>query len=394
MWPHVTITPENMGFLVVGFVCGIILCLLVQRFWLNLFAGKIKSLSDEALRNNTGEFLDLAERFFDAHAREVRNDLGHAGEKIALKVDPVKEALARYEDRLGLMEREREKAFGSLTAQVKEMAGVQQRLEKETGNLTRALRLPHVRGRWGEMTLKRVAEMAGMVDCCDFFEQASTGSGKGALRPDMVVRLPGGRQIVVDAKVPLAAYLDALEAGDKKERRGLLDNHASQVLAHVHALSSKAYWKSFTPTPEFVVLFIPGETYFSAALSRKPDLLERAVEKGVILATPTTFIALLKAVAYGWRQEKSAENAREIMALGRELLERITAVASHFSRLGRDIDRCADSYNKTLGSLEKRVLVSARKLSDLGMGSGREDIPSMEPLENSTRKPALGEEEL
>ncbi len=280
------------------------------------------------------------------------------------------------------MELDREKSFGSLTAQLLEMASTQNSLRKETANLVKALRLPHVRGRWGELTLKRVAELSGMVDHCDFTEQPVQGSGQGAQRPDMVVHLPGGRQIIVDAKVSLNAYLDALEASGEPERKRYLLHHARQVNSHVMGLSSKQYWNQFKPTPEFVVMFIPGENYFSAALAIKPDLIESAVAKGVVIATPTTLISLLKAVAYGWRQVKSVENAEKISALGTELYQRLKAMAESLNRLGKDIEKCTMTYNRMAGSMEKRVMVSARKLSQFGASpGGSEAIEEIEPVE-------------
>jgi DNA recombination protein RmuC len=339
-------------------------------------------LSAQALQTNSAQFLELADRFFSSHVNDARKDLDIKGDEIIRSVDPVRRALETYEVRLRDMERERERAFGSIGAHLADMARDQQLLRRETGNLVKALRVPHVRGRWGELTLKRVAELAGMTERCDFTEQEADGQGKGSLRPDMVVQLPGGRRIVVDAKVPLSAYLDALEAGTPQERKERMADHARQVQAHVAALSSKKYWERFQPTPEFVVLFIPGENYFSAALAHKSDLIEAAADKGVVVATPTTLIALLKAVAYGWRQEKSAENAEAICRLGTELFQRLSSMAGMVNQLGRDIEKCAATYNRTIGSLENRVLVSARKLASLGAaGDANSGIPGLEPAE-------------
>ncbi|MFH1156021.1 MAG: DNA recombination protein RmuC [Pseudomonadota bacterium] len=386
MWQLAIPGPENLAWLGAGFVLGMIVFLVINRLGFLRFEKEMKNLSAQALQANSSQFLDLADRFFAAYVNDAKKNLDIKGDEIIRSVDPVRQALETYETRLGLMEREREKAFGALGAHLMEMARGQQSLQKETGNLVKALRVPHVRGRWGELTLRRVAELAGMVDQCDFTEQAVSGSGKGLLRPDMVVHLPGGRNIIVDSKVPLAAYLDSLEAGTPQERRELLENHARQVQTHIAALSSKKYWERFQPTPEFVVLFIPGENYFSAALAHKPDLIEAAIEKGVVVATPTTLISLLKAVAYGWRQEKSAENAEVICQLGTELFQRLASVAEMMNHLGRDIERCAATYNKTIGSLENRVMVSARKLASLGAAGGSDSgIPGMEPAETNSR---------
>jgi len=254
------------------------------------------------------------------------------------------------------------------------MATTQDLFRKETGKLVKALRVPHVRGRWGEITLRRVAEMAGLQAYCDFYEQPTASGERGRLRPDMMVRLPGGRLILVDAKVPLAAYLDALETASEKEREDHLDRHAQQVATHIQQLSAKSYWAHFDPTPEFVVLFIPGENFFSAALSRNPGLIESGVQKNVILATPTTLIALLKAVAYGWRQEQAADNAENVCRQGRELYERLQVMARHVDQMGKALESCVQHYNRMAGSLERRVLTAARRFEDLGVVAGEDPV--------------------
>ena len=383
-----TISIENLYYIGAGLFLGALLCLLLQKIWFSLFAKRLKNLSADALQANSKEFLELADKYFSLYVKDAKKDLDIKGSEIIKSVDPVKHALEKYETRIGLMEREREKSFGSLSTQILEMAKAQHALQKETGNLVKALRVPHVRGRWGEITLKRVAEMAGMADQCDFVEQESTrGSAMGSLRPDMVVRLPGERNIIIDSKVPLSAYLDALEADSEEETKQCLKNHANQVKTHINKLSSKEYWKKFTPTPEFVILFIPGENYFSAALAEQPDLIEKAIDKNVVLATPTTLISLLKAVSYGWRLEKSADNAKKIGALGQELFQRLSSMAEVMNRLGSDIDRAASTYNKTIGTLEKRVLVSARKFTSLGISSGTgKEISEMETVDTKTRR--------
>lgn len=386
MWPMTSPDASHLLYLGIGFAGGVLLSLVLQRLGFSAVEKRIRGVSSEALQSSTRQFMDLADRFFSTYVNDARKDFDIKGDEIIRSVEPVKQALSAYEARLGFMERDREKAFGALTAQLMEMARTEQLLQKETGNLVKALRVPHVRGRWGEITLKRVAELAGMVDQCDFVEQPTLGTGKGAQRPDMVVRLPGNRQIIVDSKVPLSAYLDALDAGDRAGRTECLKNHARQLQAHVAGLSSKKYWESFQPTPEFVVLFVPGENYFSAALAVKPDLLETAIEKGVVIATPATLVALLKAVAYGWRQEKRMENAVEISQLGSELFQRLSSMADSMNRLGRDIERCAATYNKTVGTLERRVMTSARKLSSLGISQGMDgDLPEIGPAEAATR---------
>lgn len=292
-------------------------------------------------------------------------------------MDPVLKSLERYEQRLAVMEKDQERAYGTISERLVEMGKSQQYLSIETANLAKALRVPHVRGRWGEITLKRVAELAGMSEYCDFKEQVTipagnikTGSGKkGQVRPDMVVTLPENRHIIIDAKVPLMAYLDALEADTDAQKQACMRHHGQQVLKHISNLASKNYFIHLTPSPEFVVLFIPGENFFSAALTYHPDLIEKGIEKGVVLATPTTLIALLKAVLYAWKQKKSYENAEEIRKLGVELFSRLATMTDHINRLGKDIEKSAASFNRTVGSLEKRVMPSARRLGDMGVSS-------------------------
>jgi DNA recombination protein RmuC len=287
----------------------------------------------------------------------------------SLIVQPLKDTLDRYDHNIQEMERSRQNAYGGLSEQIRSLIDTQGNLHQETGNLARALRVPHVRGRWGEMTLKRVAEISGMADHCDFVEQNSVAAEDGLLRPDMIVTLSGQRRIVIDAKVSLSAYLESLEAETDAERRHLLETHARQVQAHIQKLAAKSYWTQFQPSPEFVVLFIPGENFFSAALSHAPDLIEYGAAKGVILATPTTLISLLKTVAFGWRQEAGEANAREIHRMGCELYDRLCIMAGHFHHLGKDIDRCVATYNQLVGSYEKRVLPACRRFTDLGVSA-------------------------
>jgi DNA recombination protein RmuC len=294
----------------------------------------------------------------------------------SLIVQPLKDTLDRYDHHVQEMEKSRQHAYGSLSEQIRSLIDTQAGLHRETGNLAKALRVPHVRGRWGEMTLKRVAEISGMADRCDFVEQQSVNSEDGLLRPDMIVTLPGKRCIVIDAKVPLAAYLESLEAATDADRKRHLEIHARQVQSHIQKLAAKSYWSQFQPSPEFVMLFIPGENFFSAALSQLPDLIEYAASKGVILATPVTLISLLKTVAFGWRQEAGETNAREIHRLGCELYERFNLMAGHFQHLGKDIDHCVTTYNQMVGSYEKRVLPALRKLTDYGVSGKGGAVPA------------------
>jgi DNA recombination protein RmuC len=267
------------------------------------------------------------------------------------------------------------------------VANAHRELQRETGQLVKALRKPHVRGRWGEMTLKRVVEISGMMNHCDFIEQPSKHTESGVIRPDMVVSLPENRQIIVDAKVPLEAYLEALEAGSDTKRDSKLADHLKQLQTHINQLSQKAYWKQFQPTPEFVILFIPGENFFSAALMQSPQLIEEAARKQIVLATPTTLISLLKAVAYGWHQAAAAENAQIIADLGRELYERLSLVTQHLNKLGNEIGRSVTTYNTLIGSFERRLLTTVKKFQELGVSSDHsKPLPVLETVNRRPRE--------
>jgi DNA recombination protein RmuC len=344
-----------------------------------------KSLAAEALKSNNEDFLNLAKHSLENLQTVAHKDLEGRQKAIEEMVRPIRESLLKVDEKIHALEKSRSEAYGALMEQVRSLAGTQERLQLETGNLVKALRSPTVRGRWGEIQLKRVVELAGMLDHCDFYEQESVSSEEGRLRPDLIVRLPGEKNIVVDAKAPLSAYLEALEAGIDEERRlQKLKDHARQVRTHLSALSSKAYWDQFQPSPEFVVLFLPGETFFSAALEQDPGLIEEGVHQRVILATPTTLIGLLRAVAYGWRQEQVAENAQRISELGQELHERLATVVEYLSKLGYSLGRSIEAFNMTVSSFEMRVLPSARKFKALGSGSKKE-IAELEPIDQVPR---------
>jgi len=363
------ISLENLAYLGGGFCLGVILCFILAKSGSLFFSKKLKTLSNEALFDNSTRFMELADKYFASYVKEAKKDFDIKGNEILRTVDPVKQTLDKYQAHLHAMEKDREKAYGSISEKLLEMGRNQNLLHIETGNLVKALRLPHVRGRWGEITLRRVAELSGMTAHCDFEEQLSTGHGKGSIRPDMVVTLPENRKIIIDSKVPLMAYLDALEAPNEKERSERMKNHGRQVLMHISNLASKNYFQQISPTPEFVVLFIPGENFFSAALTIHPDLIEKGIEKGVILATPTTLIALLKAVSYSWKQKKSYENAEEIKNLGIELFTRLCSMTDNINQLGKDIEKCVSSYNRTVGSMETRVMSTAKRLENLEVSS-------------------------
>ena len=349
-------------------------------------------ISATALKNSHESFLELAKATLAKYQEGAKRDLELRQKEVEQIVEPIRESLEKYDRQVHEMERIREKAYGGLSQQVQSLMTTQQLLRRETANLVKALRTPQVRGRWGEITLRRVAELAGMLRYCDFFEQETKDAEQGRLRPDMIVRLPNEKQIVVDSKAPLLAYLDALEAQTEEERTKKLVLHSKQIQAHMNKLSQKTYWKQFQPTPEFVVLFIPGENFFSSALEYAPGLIEEGVGKGVILATPTTLISLLKAVAFGWRQEAMAKNAEVISLLGKELYERISTMAEHLDRLGRDIQKSVSTYNQVIGSFERRVLASARKFSELGIRrKGGAEIIYFSPVEKTTCRASLPE---
>jgi DNA recombination protein RmuC len=334
-----------------------------------------EALSHQALRTSNSEFLKLAEE-----------RLGQRQKEIDASLTPLRSALERYEGGIRGLEQARDQAYGSLRTEVERLARLSERLQGETGNLVNALRSPQVRGRWGEVTLHRVVELAGMTEHCDYVEQVTIETEGGRLRPDMVVNLPGGRTIVVDAKVPLAAYLEATSTASDDERRGAMVRHARQVRDHMNALAAKAYWEEFTTTPELVVMFIPGESFVSAAAQADPALIEDGMNRRVVVATPTTLVALLHAVAYGWRQEQVATNAEGIRKLGSELYDRLRTLAGHFDSVGGALGRAVNAYNAFVGSMETRVLPSARRFRDLGAATGDELAP-LAPVEQAPRQP-------
>jgi DNA recombination protein RmuC len=353
-------------------------------------ADAFKALSADALRSNNQSFLDLAKERLQTFQEAARGDLEQRQQAIDQIIRPLKESLDKVDGKIGELEKTRAGAYAELREQVKGLATSQSQLQAETGNLVKALRIPHVRGRWGEIQLRRVVELAGMLQYCDFVEQETVSTEDGRIRPDLIVKLPGNRTIVVDSKVPFDAFYESISTTDEEVRAARLNDHARLVRAHITALSRKSYWESVQPTPEFVLLFLPGETFYSAALENDPKLIEDGVSQGVIIATPTTLIALLKAVSYGWRQEQMANNAQEVSTLARTLYERLRVFTNHFDDIGRGLDRALDAYNKGVRSLEARVLVTARKFKERGAISG-DDIETLEPIDKAARPLSLDE---
>jgi len=342
------------------------------------------ALSKDALNTNNQMFLELAKANLEKIISEMKGDFSKKQEAISNIIKPLQETLNKYDQQIRSLEESRQRAYGSLENQLKNLIETHRILQKETSNLVTALRTPQVRGRWGEITLRRVVELSGMSNYCDFTEQSSIEMEEGRLRPDMIVHLPNQRTIVVDSKVPLQAYIDAISASDEQERLVHMKKHASQVAEHMRKLSKKAYWDQFKKTPDFVVMFIPGESFFSAALEINKNLIEEGVRNRVFLATPTTLIALLRTVAYGWRQEQITKNALKIRDLGNTIHERLVRFIENFSKIGKSLEGAIDAYNRSVGTLESRVLVTARKFKELGI-TEKEPLKEVEQIEKLPR---------
>ena len=353
----------------------------------NLLVGEFAELSRRALEHNSTRFLELADSRLKEANQVAVGDLEQRKQAIEQLIVPLREQLGRYEEGLKELEMDRQRAYVGLQEQVRQLSESQDRLQAETRNLVTALRAPATRGRWGEVQLRRVVEMAGMVEHCDFDEQVTVDGDDRRLRPDLIVHLPGAKRVVVDAKVPLQAFLDANDATDEDARRAHLDSHARQLRAHVDALAKKEYWQQFDDSPEFVVAFVPGDPLLAAALERDAGLLEHAVASHVLLATPTTLIALLRTVAYSWQQQALADNAREVQRLGRDLYKRLAVFGEHLARTGKGLSSAVEAYNKAVGSLERTVLPQARRFHELGVVGGADrEIAALEQVDAAPRE--------
>ena len=337
-------------------------------------------ISSQSLKSNNESFLQLAEQKLNLHNEKAKRDLSEREKAVEALVKPIRDSLESSQKQIAELEQSRSEAYGGIKSQLEAMQISQKSLKQETQNLVNALRRPEVRGRWGEITLRRLVELAGMVEHCDFQEQVHTVNEGQIIRPDMIVRMPDQRELVVDVKTPLDAYLEAAEAENDEQRKAGLVRHAKNVRAHIRMLASKTYWDQFDESPEFVILFIPGDQFLSAALNEEPDLIEYSLSKQIILATPTSFVALLKAVAYGWRQVALAENAKEIRKLAEDLYGRLGTFVGHMNRVGKQLASSVEHYNKAVGSLERSVMPGARKFTELGVHETKE-IEKLETLD-------------
>lgn len=371
----------TLAALVAGAVLGAVVVVAWTLAMRNRLKDTFNALAAESLRSNNEAFLRLAEENLKRFQQQAHSQLEEKEKSIKTLVDPISEALKKTTEQIEAIERDRRQSFGSISQYLQTMQETQRALQSETRNLVTALRKPEVRGRYGEMSLKRLAELAGMIEHCDFYEQEQSADG---MRPDMIVRMPDERMLVVDAKTVIAAYLDAIEATDDAARDAHLQRHVRHIRQRVQELSAKAYWSQFDQAPDFVVMFIPGEQFLEPALKRAPELHDEALQQKVVIATPTSLVALLKVVAYGWRQQKLAENAEEIRGLAEELYRRLATFSEHLGRLGRAVGSSVEHYNKAVGSFERQVIPGARRFTEMGVRA-RKEIESLDPLEKATR---------
>lgn len=347
---------------------------------------QFSAMANDALQNNNTSFLQLAKTELEKQQSEAKGELEKREKAVETLVKPISDSLKQVDEHVRELEKSRAEAYGGLKTQVDSLLETQKALQAETGNLVKALREPQARGRWGELQLRRCLELAGMLDYCDFQEQVSVTGEERTLRPDVIVKLPGEKNIVVDSKAPLAAYLAALEAQDETSRDARLRDHARQVKQHIDTLGAKSYWSQFEPTPEFVVLFLPGEVFFRAAMDADHGLIEYGVARKVIVASPTTLIALLRAVAYGWNQKNLADSARQISEAGKQLYERLCTMTGHFEELGKKLGGAVEAYNKSVGSMERSVFPVARKLPELDRSLSPDELPELKQVDKSARQ--------
>lgn len=354
-----------------------------------LLSDKFEALSLNALNKNSEQFLHLAKKSFEQLKESSTSDLDKRQQSIEHIVKPLKESLTKMDEELKRLEVSRKGDTSALKQQLESLVDVETKLKQETSNLVKALRLPDVRGRWGEVQLRRVVELAGMINYCDFEEQKAISAEQ---RPDMIINLPGNRQVIIDAKAPFTAFLDANQEEDEEKRFKLLQSHAKHLKHHISSLSKKAYWKSVTNAPEFVILFLPAETFFHAALQADPSLIELATKENIIIATPSSLIGLLKSIAYSWKEFRLSENYKEVAVIGHELYKRLYDLNKHISSLGKSLNTSVDHFNKTVGSYESRVLVSARKFKDLGAGSEEISIDPIHSITAITRETKISDD--
>ncbi len=351
----------------------------------NKLTESFQSISSETLSKNSGEFLKLAEEQFAKHHERAKNELQQKQSNFQQLIDPIKKSLSEVDQKLFDIEKKRVGAYEGLVTQVRSLLESQHKLQIETSQLGKALRSSNMRGQWGELQLRRVVEVSGMIDRCDFTEQESVDSENGKLRPDMVVQLPGSRKIVVDSKVPLSSYLKAFETDDEEKRAQLLSDHAKKLKDHVKQLSAKSYWESFDDTPEFVVMFIPNERIYSESLKSLPEIFEKSFEQKVIISTPTTLIAMLKSIAYAWKQEAMAENAKEVSELGKMVYKRLADFSVHLSDIGKGLGGALSSYNKAISSFESRLVVSARKFERLELDQSQKKVQDVSQIDEQAK---------
>ena len=376
-----------LSLVVIGLIVGLVIWM---RIWVQSTESRLtntfKSLSFDIIQKNNQSFLDLAKTSLEKYQDGAKTDLEQRQQSIEKLIHPIKESMTKLDQQHRELEKTREGAYASLQKQIEMLIDSERHLRTEAMNLSRALKSPNVRGSWGQIHLRRVVELAGMLNRCDFEEQSSQTANGRTLRPDLIIRLPGDRLIIVDAKTPLEAYLESSETVDENLQQEKLQEHAKQLQKHMKDLSSKEYWSQFQPNPEYVILFLPAESFFSAALRADPSIIEKGIHQNVVVATPTTLIAILRAIAINWNQENISKNAQQISQLGKELHERIFTLCEHWNKVGKSLNQSVDAYNQSVASLERRVLVSARKLRESGVGGVNRELKELPQIEQSTRE--------